>query len=239
MRPRMAVIVLMAAVIRLVGDATRPEAGQQVVVFPLVTASATASVTPTGVALQVVNAGAADIGGAERAVHVLGHAVPTVLALPALTEELGAVGIGELDEMVVQHAVLRRGGPQRPATLAVGRYRVSVLDPVHHIQIVDVLLDDVVAREPAEAIPVSQLVFHLRLAFSAQFERRPGAVPVGSGQQDVSDAPLLKPVDRLLIARFVAALQADRDGQLLALGQLVGGSAPFARQPHRPPPVFP
>ena len=36
-------------------------------------------------------------------------------------------------------------------------------DPVADVEVVDVLLDDVVAAEPGEVVPVADLVLHFRL----------------------------------------------------------------------------
>ena len=42
------------------------------------------------------------------------------------------------------------------------------LEPVDHVQIVDVLLDDVVAAEPGEVVPVAHLVLHFALDLAAR-----------------------------------------------------------------------
>ena len=46
------------------------------------------------------------------------------------------------------------------AALAAGFDRVTAFDPVDDVEVVDVLLDDVVAANPDEVIPVAHLVFH-------------------------------------------------------------------------------
>ena len=41
---------------------------------------------------------------------------------------------------------------------------ILALEPVDHVEIVDVLLDDVVAAEPGEVVPVAHLVVHFGFA---------------------------------------------------------------------------
>ena len=51
------------------------------------------------------------------------------------------------------------------AAHAVGFLRVFAHDPVADVEIVDVLLDDVVAAEPVEEVPVAHLVLQLGETF--------------------------------------------------------------------------
>ena len=37
---------------------------------------------------------------------------------------------------------------------------IAALEPVDDVEVVDVLLDDVIAAEPGEVVPVAHLVFH-------------------------------------------------------------------------------
>ena len=92
------------------------------------------------------------------------------------------------------------------------------------VEVVDVLLDDVVAAEPVEVVPVAHLVFHfglLRLARLAT--HRPRAVPVDARADDVADRAVVELLDGFDVPRVVVPLQADADHQVLLLGFFVGG----------------
>ena len=52
-------------------------------------------------------------------------------------------------------------GADLPAAHALGLDRVSLLDPVADVDVVDVLLADMVAAEPGEEVPVADLVLQL------------------------------------------------------------------------------
>ena len=84
--------------------------------------------------------------------------------LPAVAEHLQPVGIGELDGVVVEDFAEVLADADLPAAHAVGLHRVPLGDPVAHVDVVDVLLDDVVAREPGEVVPVADLVLEFGLA---------------------------------------------------------------------------
>src|SRR5205085_4523434 len=107
--------------------------------------------------------GGADVRGALGAVGVLGDALPGVGLVAALAEHHGAVGVGELDEMVVVVLAVLLARANLAAALALRLGRVGALDPVGDVQVVNVLLGDVVAAEPVEVVPVAHLVLHLGL----------------------------------------------------------------------------
>ena len=52
-------------------------------------------------------------------------------------------------------------GARLPAAHADGLDRVRADRPVDHVEVVDVLLDDVVAGEPGEVVPVAELLLHV------------------------------------------------------------------------------
>ena len=87
----------------------------------------------------------------------------------ALAEHLRAVGVGELDGVVVEDlAEVLAPIADLAAAHAVGLDRMGVLDPVADVEVVDVLLADVVAAEPDEVVPVAHLVLHFGLARAAR-----------------------------------------------------------------------
>ena len=114
---------------------------------------------------------------------------------------------------------------------APGADRVALEHPVGDIEIVDVLLDDVIAAKPVEHVPIADLVFHLgrrpahRLFQVGAFGfRADGAtVPVDPHVQDVADGAVMQPGDGFEVIGLVPSLQADSDLEILRLRRLGGG----------------
>src|SRR5438128_914413 len=105
--------------------------------------------------------------------------------------------------------------------------RVALLQPVHHVEIVNVLLADVIAAEPDEIVPIAKLVFHfselasvLGFEFSARMNPRRVAVPIGSHRHDVANLPVMQALDTLDVPGVMMTLQANADFQILLLGLL-------------------
>ena len=93
---------------------------------------------------------------------------------------------------------------QNPLTL--GADRVGVLDPVADVDVVDVLLDDVVAAEPVEVVPVAHLVLHLGHLLLALAHPDALGVPVDAHQGDVADGAVLDALDGVEVERVVVTL---------------------------------
>ena len=74
----------------------------------------------------------------------------------------------------------------------------------------DVLLDDVIAAQPHEVVPVPHLVLHLGILGLAWIHPQAAAVPIDAGGNDVADRAVVQPLDGFDIARVVTPLQADR-----------------------------
>ena len=162
----------------------------------------------------------AGVAHAGRAVERLGH---VVLAgdLPAVAVELHAVLVLVLDGVVVPDLarLLRRPGVSNGAAAEPdGLHRVVVHHPVDDVQVVDVLLDDVVAARPEEVVPVVELVGAVRHALGALAEPRLAAVPRAAGGADFADGAVVDLLDRLDVPLLVAALGAGDDGDVLLLG---------------------
>jgi len=93
---------------------------------------------------------------------------------------------------------------------------VAFLDPVNDVQIVDVLLDDMVAANPGEVVPVAHLVFHFgelvaALLFEIGAPIEPGrlAVPIAAHGYDVANGAVVEPLEGLAIAFVIMPLQTD------------------------------
>src|ERR1035437_6136232 len=92
------------------------------------------------------------------------HAGPAPWDLAALADHARAVGVFKFDEMMVENLAVTFGVADLPSAHALRANRVGAFDPVTDVDVVDVLLDDVIAGKPGEIIPVADLVMHLRLA---------------------------------------------------------------------------
>ena len=62
---------------------------------------------------------------------------------------------------------------------AVRPDRITVLDPIDHVEVMDVLLADVVTANPHEVIPIAHLIFHFRHTGFAQVYPDTLIVPPG------------------------------------------------------------
>ncbi len=107
---------------------------------------------------------------------------PGVRLLAALAIQFCAVLVGELDEVIVVDLADAAVVAAVAASHAVGLDGMIALGPVAHVDIVDVLLDDVIAAKPDEMIPVAHLVLHLGLARLARANPDGSAVPVAAQQ---------------------------------------------------------
>src|SRR5438046_5190996 len=103
--------------------------------------------------------------GANQVLAVLGG---TAIDLPAHAQGMNALGPFEIDsEEVVNLAVARI--PGSPEAHADRVSRMALEGPVEHVEVMDVLLDDMVAAHPGEAVPIMNLVrdvAHARLSFA-------------------------------------------------------------------------
>src|SRR5437773_7204608 len=110
------------------------------------------------------------------------------------------------------------------AAHTVSADRMALLDPVDHVEIMDVLFDDVVASNPYEVVPVAQLVLHLRqlavvLLFQlrSRMDPRRGAVPVAAHRNDIANRAIPQAIQGFDVAQLMMALEADADFQILLL----------------------
>jgi len=95
---------------------------------------------------------------------------------------------------------------------------VSLLDPIDHVEVVDVLFANVVAAKPDEIVPIAHLIFHfgqgaalLLLQVSAELDPRRGPVPITTHGDDVANRAVMQPPEGVEITKLVMALEADGD----------------------------
>src|SRR5881394_1375566 len=100
------------------------------------------AITP-GVFAQDLHA--ADVTGAFGADSMLRHALPTPWDLAALTGNAHAVFIFVLDEVMIEDLAAVGAFLERAPAHAPAAHREPFQHPIGDIEIVDVLLDDVIA----------------------------------------------------------------------------------------------
>src|SRR5438132_671158 len=83
--------------------------------------------------------------------------------LAALAEHTRAVGIFELDEVMIKNLAVAFGIAHLPSAHALGANWMRPFNPVTDVNVMNVLLDNVVTGEPREIIPVSDLVMEFGL----------------------------------------------------------------------------
>ena len=140
-----------------------------------------------------------------------------------MAEHRDAVRVFVLDGEVVEDVAVALAAAGLPAAEAGdGFHRVRADDPIHDVEIVDVLLDDVVAGEPGEVVPVSELPLHVAPAGLAIDDPDLAAVPVALGVDDVADGAVVQAADGFAIVGRMAALRAGGDAELFLGGELAG-----------------
>ncbi len=92
------------------------------------------------------------------------------------------VGILVFDRVMIEDLSRIRPGPDLATALSLRPNRVSFLHPVRDVEVVDVLLDDVVAAQPVEVVPVAHLVLHFGLSRLPLSHPHALAVPVHSAR---------------------------------------------------------
>ena len=167
----------------------------------------------------------ADVATALGAHGIFIHAAPALGDLPALAEHAHAAVVFILHGMVVEDfagvGTLLVGAPAH-APRADG---VTAQHPVGHVEVVDVLLDDVVAAKPVEHVPILHLVLHLGRGTTPLLLQisAPGlgahrtAIPINAHVEDVANRAIMEPADRGEVVGLMPALEADADLEILLL----------------------
>ena len=139
---------------------------------------------------------------AAHAVHV--HAV--------LVFEIDA----EIIVLVSRHATLAAAESRRADRLLIAE------EPVEHIDVMHMLLDDMIARKPLPVHPVAKHPLHVGPALLARAIPQHRLIPVNVAARDLADHALLNPLERLDISSLMMALRAGQHAQPLGLGLLSG-----------------
>lgn len=177
----------------------------------------------------VAIAAAIQMQRAIGAVNMFGDLRPVVVHVSALAEQPRTVAVLKFHGVMVENfAVVRSAGNLRTAH-ADGLHGMIALEPIHDIQVVNVLFDNVIAAQPHEEIPISHLVFHfgqllaqIVLQLGPLVPPRPRAVPVSAGGNELPQRAVLILLKRLAVAELMVPLQADANRQRFALSDFVG-----------------
>ena len=123
--------------------------------------------------------------------------------------------------MIEDVAVLRIGAELSSAH-AGGLDRRRAKHPVRHVDVVDVLFNDVIAGEPGEVEPVAQLPLGVgprRLTWAVP---QATLIPEHLSREHLADRAVLDTFNRVLIVGLMPTLGADADGESLLEREFVG-----------------
>ena len=163
---------------------------------------------------------AVDVGGALRAVDHVADAGADAALLRRHGEHGQAVRVLVAHREVVEDVAELRPRPHLPTAEALADHRRLSRDPVHHVEVVDQLLDVVVPGQPREERPAADLPLHVaprRLAVVVVPQLHvadPERLEVGQ----LSDLSVPDPLDELEVLGRVALLGAHDEGQALLGG---------------------
>src|SRR5262249_34288791 len=93
--------------------------------------------------------------------------------------------------------------------------------PVDDVNVVDVLLDDVVAAQPSEVVPVAHLVLEVLPLLLARIGPQNALVPVTVPADDLADVAVVDTLHHLQVAALMPPLRAGDNADLLLLRRLV------------------
>ena len=154
----------------------------------------------------------ADVGGGVRVLVAVARHAQTVAHVVVDCEVREPVAVLRAREVCAASAQACRD---------LYGHAVAAERPHQHVNIVDVLFDDVVARRPDEAPPVLDLVFEgffRALRSPCPCSDVAAVVPVALSRNEVADFAVLHSLDELLILRRVATLVAANYAQTLLGG---------------------
>ena len=211
----------LGTVLAFVRDNAVSHACEQIVVFLLVTASFPFRMEDH-FTVRRVDLAATDVGVPFGAVYELADLVVAVRHVAALADHSMPIRIGKFNHVVVVNLTMILTISDKSSPLALGLDRKPIIEPVDHVEIMNVLLDDVVAADPVEEVPVSHLVFEFRLAFAAIVNPGSRSIPIHSADEDVANDALFQLLHRFFVRSFMSSLQANGDREVLFFGFRTG-----------------
>src|SRR5690606_15846374 len=137
------------------------------------------------------------------------HAGIRALDVAALAVHDGAVGVVVFNVMMVEDLTKFFSCSYLTSAHAHSFHGVCTLEPVHDIDIVDMLFDDMIAAEPRAILRLPHLVFHLGVAGPASVHPHTITVPVNLRGSDVAHHSTRYPLQQFPVRTLVVALQPD------------------------------
>src|SRR5438445_6790642 len=173
---------------------------------------------------------AADIAGPLGSDDMFRHAIPAALDMTAEAEQARAILVFKLDSMMVENLAIIESFADLATAHALRADGMTLFDPIDHIKVMDVLLDDVIATNPSEVVPIAHLIFHLGelapvmlVQLGAALKPRCLAVPIGAHGNNVPDSTVMQSLDGLEISFVIMSLQPNHNFQILLLRFFCGG----------------
>ena len=144
--------------------------------------------------------------------------------LPAVRVNRAAVaGHRDLEGEVVVAVAPLLAGALLASAVAVGLDRCDIAEgPEPDVDVVDVLLDDVVAREPGEVEPVTHLPVEVGPAVLSAAVPEAALLPEDLGADDFADRAIVDRGHRIDVALLVAALRATDHAKAVLKGDVAG-----------------
>jgi hypothetical protein len=161
----------------------------------------------------------ATVAPAFCALDKLLHLAIAAVHLAALAEHAHAVLVFKLHREVVKDMAVDFPNPGLAAPQRGRFHWMPANNPVHDVEIVNVLLDNMVSPQPGEIIPIAELPLHIgpvRLPFD---HPNLPTIPVGAGVDDFTDGSVLDALDRLVVFAFVASLGSGYKAKVLLPGE--------------------
>ena len=109
----------LGAILRLVGQHATTKVAEQVVMLLLMAIPLTLGV-PLHFTVIAVDLASRNIGKSIGAMAVLRDRIPTIWNVSALAVHFGAIGVGELDKVVIEDLAMQIAGPNLSTAHAVG-----------------------------------------------------------------------------------------------------------------------
>ena len=117
--------------------------------------------------------------------------------------------------MIVDVAEERGVGANLTTADSAHEFGMTAHDPLHHIELMHMLLDNVVAGKPSVIEPVAHLILDLGLGGVGRNIPKASHVPVHATRNDPADVALGDAADAVDVASLVATLRARDDLELL------------------------
>ena len=101
---------------------------------------------PDLVPISVSDQCIAEVGCSTCAVHMFTDVSPAALHVAALAEQLETVGVGGLNHVMVINLAVVDAATEFTSALTLRFDRMILKEPVDHVQVVNVLFDNMIAR---------------------------------------------------------------------------------------------